>query len=50
MPDKYYCEECRPKLHDLHVDSRGYVNAFLSSPRYVIRASLFAQSNGMMRM
>lgn len=22
-PDKYYCEECRPKLHDLHVDSRG---------------------------
>ncbi|KAK4561264.1 Histone deacetylase complex subunit [Recurvomyces mirabilis] len=22
-PDKYYCEECRPKLHDPHVDSRG---------------------------
>lgn len=24
-PDKYYCEECRPKLHDKHTDSRGYV-------------------------
>ncbi|EMC93867.1 hypothetical protein BAUCODRAFT_213099 [Baudoinia panamericana UAMH 10762] len=22
-PDKYYCEECRPKLHDQHTDSRG---------------------------
>jgi hypothetical protein len=25
VPDKYYCEECRPKLHELHTDSRGYV-------------------------
>jgi hypothetical protein len=24
-PDKYYCEECKPKLHDQHTDSRGYV-------------------------
>ncbi|TKA73045.1 hypothetical protein B0A55_08124 [Friedmanniomyces simplex] len=22
-PDKYYCEDCRPKLHDQHTDSRG---------------------------
>ncbi|KAK5113010.1 hypothetical protein LTR85_011032 [Meristemomyces frigidus] len=22
-PDKYYCEECRPKLHDQHTDTRG---------------------------
>ena len=22
-PDKYYCEECRPKLHQVHTDSRG---------------------------
>lgn len=25
VPDKYFCEECRPKLHSLHTDSRGYV-------------------------
>ena len=24
-PEKYYCEECRPKLHDQHTDERGYV-------------------------
>jgi len=24
-PDKYYCEECKPKQHELHTDSRGYV-------------------------
>lgn len=24
-PDKYYCEECRPKLHEQHTDTRGYV-------------------------
>ena len=24
-PDKYYCEVCRPKLHDQHIDSRRYV-------------------------
>ncbi|KAK3722948.1 Histone deacetylase complex subunit [Vermiconidia calcicola] len=23
VPDKYFCEECRPKLHDAHTDSRG---------------------------
>lgn len=28
VPDKYYCEQCRPKQHDLHTDSRGYVNTF----------------------
>lgn len=22
-PDKYYCEECRPKQHEKHTDSRG---------------------------
>ncbi|KAI6858431.1 hypothetical protein KC343_g3039 [Hortaea werneckii] len=22
-PEKYYCEECRPKLHDQHTDERG---------------------------
>ncbi|KAM0718957.1 hypothetical protein Q7P37_006029 [Cladosporium fusiforme] len=22
-PDKYYCEECRPKQHDVQVDTRG---------------------------
>lgn len=22
-PDKYYCEECRPKQHEVHTDSRG---------------------------
>ncbi|WPH03216.1 Hypothetical protein R9X50_00609300 [Acrodontium crateriforme] len=22
-PDKYYCEECKPKQHELHTDSRG---------------------------
>ena len=25
VPDKYYCEECKPRLHELHTDSRGYV-------------------------
>ena len=25
VPDKYFCEECRPKLHELHTDSRGCV-------------------------
>ncbi len=25
VPDKYFCEECRPKLHTLHTDTRGYV-------------------------
>ena len=24
-PDKYYCEECRPKMHENHTDTRGYV-------------------------
>ncbi|KAK5170598.1 Histone deacetylase complex subunit [Saxophila tyrrhenica] len=23
VPDKYFCEECRPKLHSVHTDSRG---------------------------
>ena len=22
-PDKYYCEECRPKQHEVHTDKRG---------------------------
>ena len=22
-PDKYYCEDCRPKQHEVHVDARG---------------------------
>lgn len=22
-PDKYYCEECRPKQHEVHTDPRG---------------------------
>ena len=26
VPDKYYCEECRPKLHELHTDANGYVD------------------------
>lgn len=30
-PDKYYCEECRPKQHEVHVDNRGYVARFTSS-------------------
>jgi hypothetical protein len=25
VPEQYFCEECRPKLHELHTDSRGYV-------------------------
>lgn len=33
VPDKYYCEECKPKLHELHTDSRGYVG-FCSSPSH----------------
>lgn len=24
-PDKYYCEECRPRHHEVHTDPRGYV-------------------------
>ena len=28
VPDKYYCEECKPKLHELHTDTRGYVRLF----------------------
>lgn len=28
VPDKYFCEECRPKLHELHTDARGYVRGF----------------------
>jgi hypothetical protein len=27
-PDKYYCEECKPKEHKLHTDTRGYVSLF----------------------
>lgn len=30
-PDKYYCEECRPKQHEKHTDSRGYVALFFST-------------------
>lgn len=26
-PDKYYCEECKPREHKLHTDSRGYVHS-----------------------
>ena len=32
VPDKYFCDECRPKLHQLHTDSRGYVTSFPTSP------------------
>ena len=28
VPEKYYCEECKPKLHELHIDANGYVNDF----------------------
>lgn len=31
-PDKYYCEDCRPKQHEVHVDTKGYVALF--SPRF----------------
>lgn len=24
-PDKYFCEQCRPKQHEVHIDTRGYV-------------------------
>lgn len=33
-PDKYYCEDCRPKQHDLHNDARGYVDISYRSFRY----------------
>lgn len=33
VPDKYYCEECRPKLHEMHTDSRGYVLCPFTSTR-----------------
>ena len=32
VPDKYFCEECRPKLHELHTDSRGYVPVIPFTP------------------
>lgn len=32
VPDKYYCEECKPKLHELHTDSRGYVTPISFAP------------------
>lgn len=25
-PEKYYCEQCRPKMHTISQDSRGYVH------------------------
>lgn len=25
VPEQYYCEECRPKLHEVQIDTRGYV-------------------------
>ncbi|KXT07779.1 hypothetical protein AC579_4300 [Pseudocercospora musae] len=28
-PEKYYCEQCKPKLHAISVDPRGYVRSFL---------------------
>lgn len=28
VPEKYFCDECRPKLHEIHTDSRGYVIGF----------------------
>lgn len=31
-PDKYFCEECRPKMHAIHIDSRGYVCALHFPP------------------
>ena len=34
-PDKYYCEECKPKQHELHSDSRRYVDlSVLKSETY----------------
>lgn len=27
-PEKYFCEQCRPKQHALGTDSRGYVGSF----------------------
>lgn len=29
-PDKYFCEQCRPKMHAIQTDSRGYVCARLN--------------------
>jgi hypothetical protein len=31
-PDKYFCEQCRPKMHAIHTDSRGYVCTALQHP------------------
>lgn len=31
-PDKYFCEQCRPKMHAIHTDSRGYVCAQFPLP------------------
>jgi hypothetical protein len=25
-PDKYFCEQCRPKQHSVHRDVKGYVH------------------------
>ena len=43
-PDKYYCEECRPKHHEVHVDSRGYVVSTLH--RSAWHSTLLDQSCG----
>ena len=29
VPEKYFCERCRPKMHELRTDARGYVYCFL---------------------
>lgn len=42
-PDKYYCEECRPKQHEVHIDSRGYVELFLRTTSCLHTAPLTAR-------
>ncbi|KAK3117958.1 Histone deacetylase complex subunit [Teratosphaeriaceae sp. CCFEE 6253] len=45
-PDKYYCEDCRPKLHDHHIDTKGqqYSNYLPLHPE-VIRKSSASKSS-----
>ena len=40
VPDKYYCEDCRPKLHELHTDANGYVAQTFSQCSFPLPACL----------
>lgn len=44
VPDKYYCEECRPKLHVLLEDSNGYVGSWTSPSLSIATTTSFTST------